>query len=89
MSYGYLLFCFCCLVHRNIAAMIASNFSGLFLVESNHLRKFNVTISPNQLADDFRQLRQHLRTSFPEVEQVLVGPDVTQPRGKALKYLER
>jgi len=57
--------------------------------ESNHLKRFNVTVSPYQLAKDFETLRQHL-TSFPAIKHFLVGPDVTQPRarGKTLRYLK-
>lgn len=66
------------------------NFKFLFilLAESNHLKKFNVTVSPDQLAEDFRTLKQHLKT-FPAVEHLLVGPDVTQPQRNTLKYLQR
>ena len=62
-----------------------------FTTEPNHLNlnKFNVnvTISPEHLAEDFRTLREHL-SSFPGVENFLVGPDVTQ-RGNAMGYLKR
>lgn len=59
------------------------------LSESNHLKKFNVTVTPNQIAKDFKRLRQQLSESFPGYESILVGPDVTQPRGNALKYLRK
>lgn len=59
------------------------------LSESNHLKKFNVTLTPNQLAKDFKRLRQYLKESFPGSKPMLVGPDVTQPRGNALKYLRK
>lgn len=57
--------------------------------ESNHLKKFNVTLTPNQLAKDFKRLRQYLSESFPGSKPMLVGPDVTQPQGNALKYLRK
>ena len=52
------------------------------------MKDYNFTISPEQLAEDFRTLREHL-TSSRAVQHFLVGPDVTQPRGSALQYLER
>lgn len=55
--------------------------------ESNHLKHFNANIPPDQLAEDFRTLREHL-SSIPDVENFLVGPDVTQPRGNAMGYLK-
>ncbi|RMX47497.1 hypothetical protein pdam_00002202 [Pocillopora damicornis] len=56
--------------------------------EPNHLRRFGVTIPPEQLAEDFKQLRGLLST-IPGVHNFLVGPDVTQPRGNAMGYLQR
>lgn len=61
----------------------------VFLAESNHLKKFNVAITPEQLAEDFKTLRYYLTSSPATEHAVLVGPDVTQPQEKALKYLER
>lgn len=60
----------------------------LSMAEPNHLRRFGVTISPEQLAEDFNQLRGLLST-IPGVHNFLVGPDVTQPRGNAMGYLQR
>ena len=60
----------------------------LSVAEPNHLRRFGVTISPEQLAEDFKKLRGLLST-IPGVHNFLVGPDVTQPRGNAMGYLQR
>lgn len=51
-------------------------------------KHFDVDISPEQLAEDFKTLRTHLST-FPGVENFLVGPDVTQPGGHSTEYLKR
>ncbi|KAL9982311.1 hypothetical protein ACROYT_G004338 [Oculina patagonica] len=55
--------------------------------EPNHLKNFNANIPPEQLAEDFRTLKEHL-SSIPGVKNFLVGPDVTQPRGNAMGYLK-
>ena len=41
-------------------------------------KHFNINISPEQLAEDFKALRTHL-SNLPGVNNFLVGPDVTQP----------
>ena len=65
-----------------------NNFFFSFITEPNHLqRKFDVAISPEQLAEDFATLRKHL-SRFPGVDNFLVGPDVTQPRGNAMGFLK-
>ncbi|XP_022802636.1 heparanase-like [Stylophora pistillata] len=55
--------------------------------EPNHLDPFGVTISPEQLAEDFKQLRG-LLSNTAGVHNFLVGPEVTQPRGNAIEYLQ-
>ncbi|PFX17988.1 Heparanase [Stylophora pistillata] len=62
--------------------------SLLSVAEPNHLDPFGVTISPEQLAEDFKQLRG-LLSNTAGVHNFLVGPEVTQPRGNAIEYLQR
>lgn len=58
--------------------------------ESNHLKKYNVTVTPTRISEDFKRLKQHLLARFPNgTEPILVGPDFTQLQGKTLKYLRR
>ena len=52
------------------------------------MKEYNVEIVPEQLAEDFGKLRQYL-TNFPAIEHFVVGPDVTQPRGNSMEYLQR
>jgi len=56
--------------------------------EPNYYRnkQFDVNISSEQLAEDFKTLRTHL-SSIPGVENFLVGPDVTQPGGRSTHFL--
>lgn len=81
-DFSKLLFCFIALESRNKVFFFS------FTTELNHpLKEFNVTISPDQLAEDFRTLRERL-SRFPGVDNFLVGPDVTQPRGNAMGFLK-
>ncbi|XP_068707352.1 heparanase-like [Montipora foliosa] len=56
--------------------------------EYNLLENFDASISPEQLVEDYRTLKQYL-SSPATLDNFLVGPDVTQPRGIAMEYLER
>lgn len=81
-DFSKLLFCFIALESRNKVFFFS------FTTELNHpLKEFNVTISPDQLAEDFRTLRERL-SRFPGVDNFLVGPHVTQPRGNAMGFLK-
>ena len=54
------------------------------MTELNLLKDFNATIPPEKLADDYRKLKQYF-ANHPSLENFLVGPDVTQPRGRAME----
>ncbi|XP_074613834.1 heparanase-like [Acropora palmata] len=56
--------------------------------ELNLLKDFNAAIPPEKLADDYGKLKQYF-ANHPSLENFLVGPDVTQPRGRAMEYLDR
>ena len=56
------------------------------MTELNLLKDFNATLPPEKLADDYRKLKQYF-ANHPSLENFLVGPDVTQPRGRAMEYL--
>ena len=58
------------------------------MTELNLLKDFNATLPPEKLADDYRKLKQYF-ANHPSLENFLVGPDVTQPRGRAMEYLDR
>ncbi|XP_044173530.1 heparanase-like [Acropora millepora] len=60
----------------------------VFMTELNLLKDFNATIPPEKLADDYRKLKQYF-ANHPSLENFLVGPDVTKPRGRAMEYLDR
>ena len=74
---------------KNVFPNFQKNNFDLF-VESNHLKKYNVTVTPTRISEDFKRLKQHLLARFPNgTEPILVGPDFTQLQGKTLKYLRR
>jgi len=62
----------------------------LFFSEPNIFKDFNKSVSPEELANDFKTLRTILKSN-PQFGNFLVGPDVTRVlnHSKSARYLER